>query len=332
MTIHITNFHPSKNLDETQTYDASTKCPLCGDRRERKPVAEIQRFPLIYLLACDGCGGLSASRMPKAEVLVEYYAEYYSDRDNHHVTFQNPKRFARHILKFIPPRFFENRHSVSICDFGGGDCALSIAIAHLLKPRQINITLVDYDEGPSTIPEGVTIEKTRDLADVDNPHDVFLASAVLEHIPEAEPILKNIFSLLKPGGYFYARTPYILPIMKVIKKIDFSYPGHVHDMGPEFWNRLTETFSLEAEILVSQPSIVETEFSKAPCRTLVSYLMKFPAFVELAFNKTKKNLLWGYVGGWEVVLRRKTPYSLGKKSFKLNGKDTSTHEQNENSI
>jgi len=165
--------------------------------------------------------------------------------------------------------------------------------------------LVDYEQGPSTVPDGVTIKKTTDLADVDKPHDIFLASAVLEHISEPKPILQTIFPLLKPGGYFYARTPYILPIMKVIKRMDFSYPGHVHDMGPQFWNRLIETFSLEAEIIVSRPSIVETDFSNAFLRTLVAYLIKFPALVELTLNKTKKEPLWKYVGGWEIVLKKR---------------------------
>lgn len=298
-------FHQSIKLDKSQTYDATSRCPLCGDRRERKPVARIQRSPLIYLLACEACGGLSASRMPKSEVLHEYYDRYYSSRNDYHVTFHNPERFAKHVLKLIPSHYFENKNSISICDFGGGDCALSLAIANLFKPRQINITLVDYGQGLETVQDGVAIKKTDDLTNVDKPHDIFLASAVLEHIPELKPILKAIFPLLKPGGYFYARTPYMFPIMKIVKRTDFGYPGHVHDIGPKFWDRLIERFSPEVEIITSRPSVVETEFSKAFLRTLAAYLLKFPALVELALNKTKKVPYWKCVGGWEIILRKK---------------------------
>jgi len=299
--------HQSNNLDENQTYDATSQCPLCGSKQPRKPVVEIQRTPLIHLLACKVCGGFSASRMPRPEILHEYYSQYYKDKREKRVTFHNPKRFAKHVLRFIPDEYCSSKGSVSILDYGGGDGTLSMEIAHLLKKGQVCITVVDYEESLVPAQDGVTVEKTRDLMDVDKTHDIVLASGVLEHIPEPRTIIETLFSLLKPGGYFYARTPYILPIMKIVKNMDFTYPGHVHDMGPEFWNRLTETFSLEAEILVSQPSIVETEFSKAPCRTLVSYLLKFPAFVELAFNKTKKEPLWKYVGGWEVMLKKGEP-------------------------
>ena len=304
MTVRSTVYHQSRILNETQTYDATARCPVCGDQLPRETVAQIQKAPPIYLLACDACGVSSASRMPKAEVLDKYYSQYYSGRDDDHITFYNPERFARHILKFVPAHYFENRDSISICDFGGGDGASSIAIARLLKPRQINITLVDYVKDPSTVPSGVTIEKTNDLADVDKPHDIFLASSILEHIPEPKPILQTIFPLLKPGGYFYARTPYIVPLMQVIKRMDFCYPGHLHDMGPKFWNRLIETFSLDAKIVISRPSPVETKFSTNFSRTCAAHLLKFPALIELALNKTKKEPLWKYVGGWEILLKK----------------------------
>ena len=108
-------------------------------------------------------------------------------------------------------------------------------------------------------------------------------------------------SLLK-CGVFYARTPCMLPLIKFLKnlriKIDFSFPGHIHDLGQAFWESyLHQAISCGDLILLeSNPSFVETTFKRHFFRTLASYLFKAPWYL-LGRRYT-------LVGGWEIFIKK----------------------------
>ena len=84
------------------------------------------------------------------------------------------------------------------------------------------------------------------------------------------PVIHDIYpvetDLMDVDGVFYARTPCMLPLIKFLKnlriKIDFSFPGHIHDLGQAFWESyLHQAISCGDLILLeSNPSIVETTF------------------------------------------------------------------------
>lgn len=243
--------------------------------------------------------------MPKEEVLDSFYKQYYGDDTGPHITFHNPVRFARHFRKLIP-NGLSLVEPMSILDYGGGDGVLSKEIAHLLNPGKMHITVVDNEESGLVGSETAILEKVASLDDLEREYDIVLAGAVIEHIPEPGDIVKKLFSLLKPGGMFYARTPWIVPLMRILN-IDFGYPGHVHDLGAAFWNRSPQTLGLNAEVIVSKPSIVATTFSKAFLRTLAAHIMKFPAIIECKLIKGRGEPLWKYVGGWEVIIKKNMP-------------------------
>jgi hypothetical protein len=76
-------------------------------------------------------------------------------------------------------------------------------------------------------------------------------------------------------------------------------------MGIKFWNRVLDTSALPGRLVASRPSIVESDLREDFFRTLVAYAFKFPARVELALTSGRRErLLWPFVGGWEVVIRR----------------------------
>lgn len=302
MNLNVTYFHKSVKLNEDQIYDAGNECPICGNSQRKMTRFTVQEKPAITLLQCQRCYGLSASHMPKIEALDEFYAGFYDNISDNNITFQDPARFAKHIQRIIPD-IFSAHDPVNILDYGGGNGALSLEIARQLQPRKVHITVVDYQEAGHTVTEGITIEKKDSLKGLARLYDIVLASAVIEHIPEPGEIITDIFSVLKDGGYFYARTPWVSPLMK-IAKIDFCYPGHVHDLGPAFWNRLAETFDLDADIITSMPSIVQTIFSKAFLRTLMVYLLKLPACIQCKFARKPIEPFWKFVGGWEILLKK----------------------------
>ncbi|MCC6337850.1 MAG: class I SAM-dependent methyltransferase [Myxococcales bacterium] len=219
--------------------------------------------------------------MPTREALEEYYSRYYQQNELG-VTFVGKQAFAKNIAKRCTPR--------RILDFGGGDGSLSKAISPTAE-----IVVVDY--AAPTGDSRVTLLK--ELSEASGSFDLVIASAVLEHVPEIRITMERLFRLVAPRGLFYARTPYVQPFAS-FGRVDVGFPGHLHDLGPDFWNRVIETFQLQAVLEASRPSIVETSFASHPVRTLAAYALKAPCHLELLFHR---NPWWRFVGGWEVFLR-----------------------------
>lgn len=302
--IQATGFHSGKRLGADDVYDAREMCPVCHSKLPRRAVYCVQRDPDVEMLECAACGVASASHMPKPNVLATYYAEYYSGTSLRH-TMHNTKRFARHALRAMP-----NLHEskpLRILDFGGGDASLAVAIAKLLQSQgnsePITIDVVDYPEPRDPEDPRISINSHRDLASVESGHDLVLASAIFEHIPDAHTTIRQVLGCAGRRAYMYARTPFVLPLARIVPAIDITYPGHVHDMGSVFWGRFIETFGMRARMLSSRPSLVETTFRHAPARTFVAQTLKAPALLEQALLGRNRPPGWSFVGGWEAVIR-----------------------------
>lgn len=308
--VHATLFHKGRHVTIADVYEAKTRCPICESTNNRKKVIDLQDSPHIYLLMCNKCYGISASHMPKKETLNYYYKSYYAEQKKEQinlVTFHNMKRFAKHLLKYINISDFSEERKIRILDYGGGDGTLSIMIAQDIIKRleflTVDILLIDYNKEINFKSDKIQFSYSDQLSDAHEKFDIVICSAVLEHITELHEVLNDLFKLVSEKGYFYARTPYITPFMKIIKNIDFTYPAHVHDLGPMFWNNIINTFSLKAKIILSRPSINETQLSRAFFRTLAAFIFKFPAYIETTIFKNRKSPIWKFVGGWEFILK-----------------------------
>jgi 2-polyprenyl-3-methyl-5-hydroxy-6-metoxy-1,4-benzoquinol methylase len=303
--IQATGFHKGMHVGHADLYDASDTCPICRSRQPRKTALKIQRDPDINMLRCDACGACSASHMPKPELLQRYYRGYYSSASDN-LTFSNPKRFARHLHKVMPN--LQGPLPLRILDFGGGDGSLAIALAQDLRARvgapiSIHIEVVDHTSPRKGNIPGIVVTGHHELADAVGRFDIILASAILEHIPDAYASICKLTSMAKAGGYMYARTPFMLPLAKLIPNFNVTYPAHVHDMGSVFWNRFAKTFGLRARMVSSGPSLVETTLQESPVRTLAAHALKLPARIELALFGRNRAPRWSLVGGWEVILQ-----------------------------
>lgn len=302
--IQATGFHRGQRVAADEIYDATDQCPVCHAGEKRQAVFRIQRDPDIDMLACPRCGAASASHMPKPDLLNRYYQQYYTTSVSH--TLHDPRRFVRHLLRALPQ--FRSPRPLRILDFGGGDGTLAIAFARELQaraaaPMPIAIELVDYAAPSQTHSDLLSIRGHRDLARVDGPFDVLFASAIVEHLPDAHAAIRRFTALAGPRAHMYARTPFMLPLTRIIPGLDLTYPGHVHDMGSVFWHRFTRTFELDAEVILSRPSIVETSLRESPVRTALAHALKFPALAEQALFGRSHLPRWKFVGGWEAVIR-----------------------------
>lgn len=301
-----TVFHQSAHMQENDLLHQNVQCPFC-ESTDRSPVLTLQKDPTVTLLHCNHCCALSASRMPNPDALTIYYSNYYCDQLEK-VTLDEPNRIASHIVKYANPVLrLSDEKNISILDYGGGDGTISLEVASQLisfGAKKVNIHLLDYDQ--STVETGndrIHIFRSSDLSQITpSSINLVIASAVIEHIPTPRPVLLTLLEVLKPGGVFYARTPYVTPLMLTANvlhlKYDFTFPAHVHDLGAKFWNRLMSILPIQGhyEIFRSCPSIVETSFKKHFFRTLLAYILKMPGYIF------KKN--YGLVGGWEIFIQR----------------------------
>ncbi len=303
--LQSTLFHRSVHLSEQDLLAPSICCPFCASI-ERTPIAVLQKEPEVALLYCRTCHAASASRMPKPEALEKYYSHYYDDKEEK-ITLDTPDRMASHIVRYARPLMGDlAEQHVCLLDYGGGDGSISIGIARKLLDLgagKVDIALLDYDRSTKeSSGQRIQISRPADIAQIaEQSMDLVIASAVIEHIPEPRDVLAKLLTSLKPGGVFYARTPYVSPLSRLAKvansSFDFTYPAHVHDLGARFWNNVVNILPLtgEYQVLRSTPSIVETTFRQHFLRTLAAHVLKMPGYV---FKET-----YGLVGGWEVFIR-----------------------------
>ncbi|MFT4703239.1 MAG: SAM-dependent methyltransferase [Bradymonadia bacterium] len=302
--MRTTPYHAGEHVADAGLTAEVDACPACGFTGERRRAHEIQRAPDLWLLECPQCGIASASRMPTPETLDAYYGRYY-DPDGDKSTFSGLERFAAHLAAAIGECRSTGR--LRVMDLGGGDGAVvAAACASLVRDGRatdIEVVLVDYESPTSEKYPGVTLVGERDLQQTEGSFDAIIASAILEHIPKVGPTLRTLFGKLRSGGTLYARTPYWVPLLRWLPKTDITFPGHVHDMGAPFWAAVPTTFDVDAEQVWCRPSIVETTLRDAPLRTAAAWLLKAPAHVEVSMRGPGVVPHWGYVGGWEALLR-----------------------------
>lgn len=303
-------FQKAEHLRENQLLPAEKACPFCSSL-DRERVAVLQRSPDVYLLTCRNCHASSASRMPTQETLDEYYRSYYErsyykERERK-VTIDIPEKLAAHIFTETSGKLHYKR-SINILDFGGGNGEISVRLAKrflAIGSDEVTVSLVDYTEGMLPVEDSrITLTRYAMLSQVrTQKYQIVIASAIIEHLPSPLQDIIDLFGVLQEGGIFYARTPYVLPFSKIFNsiglKFDFQYPGHIHDLGSEFWNAIFEKLPIEGEYeyLKSKPSLVETSYKDHFIRTVLAYVFKAPWYL---FGNG-----YGLVGGWEVFIRRK---------------------------
>jgi SAM-dependent methyltransferase len=248
--------------------------------------------------------------MPTEAALESFYGTYYEAEqvgaDKGKFTFGDPHRMAAHLARWLKPAAAGS--VVRVLDFGGGDGTLSMLAAEeavrLGRVQGAEVVVVDHNAPvPESSKGAVTRSVCRDLASLPlQQFDLVIASAVMEHIVAPRPVLTALVSKVKPGGYFYARTPYVTPFMRLLERFgrrwDLTFPAHVHDLGQAFWEgQFGETGHYsEFATVHSRPSIVEASFRTDTIKAMLSLAFKLPWFV-LRHH-------WGFVGGWEIVARR----------------------------
>src|SRR5262249_1769341 len=159
-------------------------------------------LPTVEMLRCASCHACSASHMPRPHILDQYYRTYYAGKPEK-LTCPSSNGLARHILGFVTAsRVAASEGPMRILDFGGGDGTLSAKVARELSARcpsgQVDVDLVDYEKPCDSGTIGVHLRGHSSLDEVAGPYDLVIASAVLEHIPEVNSVMRRLFALVGP--------------------------------------------------------------------------------------------------------------------------------------
>ncbi len=303
-SFHGSDRSPRWSVSESQLLPIAEACPFCGGT-SRSPVATVQQDPAIVLLKCRNCHLCSVSRMPTEETLREFYAHFYDEWEGpgeSRITFDEPGRLARRIavaLRHVPEH-------LRILDFGGGDATVSRMVAEFLirhgRCRNATIDLIEWSTVVPPSPKDIQIRVKDAIPEGDCSFDLAIASAILEHLPHPRQTLASLLNRLQPGGTFYARTPYVAPLLRLLPGMRndlFPFPTHLHDMGQHFWNRVLTTLGVGSSYVLakSRPSIVEFSWKHHPPQWFASNVMKAPWYLLRGY--------YGLVGGWEVFIQAK---------------------------
>jgi SAM-dependent methyltransferase len=291
-------------LQEADLRAPETTCPVCGSDIPVR-ISRLQEYPDVWLMHCSECQVSFVDRFPTEVALQNYYSRYYDKpkfgQMQEKVHFHMPNRLASHIFQVLQV----SAEKPAILDFGGGDGTVAMLLGEMLirqGAEAVSIMVVDHVEQcvEPSLPS-ISIQYTTDLMSVKpSSYDVVIASASLEHVPDPVSIMNQLFEALRSEGWFYARTPYVIPLMRLTRLLGidmhFGYPAHLYDMGQGFWDSILHTLHLESELKLekSQPSLVETTLASNFGRTIAAYTLKAPWRL---FGQR-----WKLVGGWEVFL------------------------------
>jgi 2-polyprenyl-3-methyl-5-hydroxy-6-metoxy-1,4-benzoquinol methylase len=283
-------------------YITFNSCALCGSNNIKK-IECIENEPEVNYFFCKDCQVNFTDKQLTVKSTKDLYLNYF---DNHQLkTGIESSLLGEHLYNFFKHKNFSSK-SLKILDFGGGDGSIVKYFANQLETKNdFNNTILDvFDvyECEKKL-DGVNYLSTESDIEI-NKYDIIIASAVLEHLNSPLSNLQLLFNALKKNGYFYARTPYRLPLRFLIskisgKKIGMQFPWHLFDMGRPFWNHLPSLiyskFGLEVKIELSQPSLVQSPYKENRKKFIFAKLLKMPGYVF-------KN--WNYVGGWEVFIKK----------------------------
>ncbi len=294
----VAAFHASRTLNEAELEPCLVSCGWCGGD-DLAPVHTVQAEPPVVLRRCRRCRACGVDRLPMSDALDRFYDGYYDRAESHAVTMDDPARLARRIASYLPDG--EPGRSLSVLDLGGGDGTIAgMVVTH--RSTGGFVTVVDYDHRRrADVGPRVELRHVSDLEDLPpgSRFDLVVASAVLEHLPRPAEVLPRLAERVAPGGVLYLRTPWIEPFLTAAGRfglpVDFTFPAHLHDLGPHFWQRLPRWAPQLARFTVaaSRPSPVETSLRRHPARTAIAAVAKAPWRVVRR---------WPFVGGWEHVL------------------------------
>ena len=213
-------------------------CIVCGSSN----IKDLKGYEDAFLCKCGNCDMVFVKRIPTLKELDDHYRNYSYDKE----VFVSPVTIARY--NELLDEFEKYRKNNLLLDVGCGvGLFLKVAI-----DRGWKVFGTEYSDKAIEICEakGINMKKgVLNAADFNGMQfDVVTSFEVIEHINNPLAEMKNIETLLRPGGLFYCTTPNFNALSRYYLKADYNiikYPEHLSFYTPKTLNFLCKKFSLQ---------------------------------------------------------------------------------------
>ena len=191
---------------------------------------------------CGNCSMVFSRRIPTLKELEDHYRDYSYDKE----VFVSPVTIARY--NELLDEFEKYRKNNLLLDVGCGvGLFLKVAI-----DRGWKVYGTEYSDKAIEIcqAKGINMKKgVLQATDFEGlQFDVVTSFEVIEHINNPDPEMKNIDTLLRPGGLFYCTTPNFNALARFYLKADYNiikYPEHLSFYTPNTIKFLCKRFGLK---------------------------------------------------------------------------------------
>ena len=214
-------------------------CIVCGNQN----LKDLKGYEEASLCRCGNCSMVFCRKIPTLKELDDHYRNYSYSKE----VFVSPVTIARY--NELLDEFEKYRKNNLLLDVGCGvGLFLKVAI-----DRGWQVYGTEYSDKAIEICEakGIKMKKgVLNAADFDGlQFDVITSFEVIEHINNPQPEMKNIESLMRPGGLFYCTTPNFNALSRYYLKSDYTiihYPEHLSYYTPKTLQFLGNKFGLKA--------------------------------------------------------------------------------------
>lgn len=178
-------------------------CPICG-------CGEFERLWNLGLYSfsnCPKCNLIYQNPQPISEdVEVRYDDQYFNYEINNEESFLNLMLLGLKDIGFVPSKVQDG--SKKILDIG---CATGLFLSHMKKmgwkTYGIEVCKEACEYGNNVRGVNIFHGILSEASFSKDTFDVIHLSHVIEHINDPKVFLKDVYKMLKPGGFIYCTTP-----------------------------------------------------------------------------------------------------------------------------
>ncbi|MEM7179768.1 MAG: class I SAM-dependent methyltransferase [Spirochaetota bacterium] len=175
------------------------KCYLCGSEQNKTVFVE-NGIPIVR---CNSCGHAFSTYQQE-----EHYDGYWSDEEEFDLDWWDLAH--RNIYQEFIEKFLQKPEG-SLLDVG---CGLGFFVKMIGQEKQ-NWQVSGYEMSPPAVRYARETNKLNNVHQgavqesgiPENSIDIITLWDVIEHIPYPQPLLKYLYSILKPGGFLFLQTP-----------------------------------------------------------------------------------------------------------------------------